>query len=140
MVIVYKNWLQRMLSWGLSILIEQIAKVTKNKTDMISVSGADLEGAHPARAPLFALLCKTKNKWICAIPPVQFDNLYCLRPQVQYCLDPRMWVLNINGLYFICLRNLLIKGLTTLDYFLIFLPLIIAFSIIYLMRKLNYGS
>ena len=33
-----------------------------------------------SNALLFALICKTK-KQICAPPPVQSDNLYCLRPR-----------------------------------------------------------
>ena len=59
---------------------------------MFIYSGADLEGAHPAHAPLFALICKTKKTKTKSAPPVQSDNFYCLRPPVQHFLDPCLYI------------------------------------------------
>ena len=63
--------------------------------------GADLEGAHPAHAPLFALICKTKK--INMRSPVQPDNLYCCAPKfnifwIRACTEfSKFWVVIDNG-------------------------------------------
>ena len=46
-----------------------------NQNRLLKCSGADLPYNHPAHAPLFALICKTKK-----MPPVQPDNLYSCAP------------------------------------------------------------
>ena len=57
-----------------------------------------LRGGAAGARPLFAYICKSKNKKIGPPPPPgQSDKLYSLRPQVQYFLNPRLYVLNVKA-------------------------------------------
>ena len=75
-----------------SYMMKTVARFFHTKHILNVKIRSGFRGVTPGVRPLFALICNT-NK-INVRPPVQSDNLYGWRRQVQVFLDPRLKIFN----------------------------------------------